>query len=335
MEKKQNNIVSKIINIFKIIPFIILQVLFIPFMIFGLSIGIYKEMYRSKKLGISFSAGQALQYRWIMHYFDTRPDPISVQFTKKFPCESHFALWSTMGAFIISHKVFGFKSTFTKLVPIGHETLNKIAGNRVLIFDKIIEKHLDNVDQIVLPGAGFDLVAQKYTKDKNIKVFEIDQKNTINMKIDTMRKANIESEWITYIPVDYEVESWSKKLIDSGFDRTKRTLFLWQSVSLYLDENLVIENLKEMKALCNEDSIIALDLYSTAFLDGSISKMATKNMDMIAKQGEPWKFTLNMSHNPKEVIEEFLKKSNLEITKFYQFGKEINVEPFYCIVEAK
>lgn len=323
-----------LITALKFLFYLILQIMFIPFIIIGLTIGIYKEMYLSKKLGISFSAGQAMQYRWIMHYFDTRHDPLTVRFTKKFPCESHFGLFVTMGAFIISHKLFGFKSNFNKLVPYGDETLDKIAGNRVLIFDDIVKKHINNVDQIVLPGAGFDLIMQKYTKGKNVKVFELDQKNTINMKIATLKKANIESDWITYIPVDYEKESWSDKLLKNGFDKNKKTLFLWQSVSLYLDKELVIDSLTKMKELSCEGSVIAQDFYALAFLDGSISKIAVKNMDMISKLGEPWKFAINMKDNPEKSVSDFLNTCNLSLSNFVQFGKNRDVEPFYVITES-
>jgi len=304
-------------------------------MIIGLIIGIYKEMYLSRKYNISFSAGQALQYRWIMHYFDTRPDQLTVDFTKKFPCESHFGLFTTMGAFIISHKLLRMKSSFTKLVEPGYETLNKIAGNRVLLFDKILKKHLPNIEQLVIPGAGFDLIAQRYTKDKNIQVYELDQVNTIKLKEVTLEKAKIESSWIKYIPVDYATESWIEKLLENGFDKNKKTLILWQSVSLYLEEELVVQNLKNMNEMLCEGSIIAQDFYATSFLDGSLSKIATKNMNLIGRLGETWKFSLNMKENPEISVREFLAKCNLQLNDYYQFGKKIHAKPFYCITESQ
>ena len=63
-----------------------------------------------------------------MHYYKTRPDPHSVAFIKKFPCESHF----------------GFTTKLGRLV--------------------------EEMEQIVLPGAGFDLY--EYDR-KNGRVFEI------------------------------------------------------------------------------------------------------------------------------------------------------------------
>jgi methyltransferase (TIGR00027 family) len=324
-----------LMKLFQIILYILIQILFIPFAIVGLIAGIYKEMGKSKQLGVSFSAGQALQYRWIMHYFNTRPDPLSVAFTKKFPCESHFGLWSILGALIISQRLFGFTTKLGKLVEPGEETLDSTAGVRVLIFDKIMEKYVDEMEQIVLPGAGFDLIALELTKGKEVNVFELDQVNTLNVKVETLKKAGIEHDWITYIPVDYANESWVDKLFEAGFDKTKKTLFLWQSVSLYLETDIVKETLGKMADLCVDGSIIAQDFYSTAFMLGEISKIATKNMSLIEKMGEPWKFTIDMSNDPKTAVELFLRECGLKMTEFTQFGEKLDIEPFYCIVEAE
>jgi len=334
--KKQRHILIRFfIKLFQIILYIPIQIIFIPFAIIGLIDGVYKEMGKSKKLGISFSAGQALQYRWIMHYFNTRPDPLSVAFIKKFPCESHFGLWSTLGALIISQRLFGFTTKLGKVVEPGKETLSSCAGVRVLMFDKIMEKYVDEMEQIVIPGVGFDLIALLLTKGKKIKVFELDQVKTLNVKVETLKKAGIKHDWITYIPVDYSNESWVDKLLEAGFDKTKKTFFLWQSVSLFLDADIVKETLKKMADLCVDGSIIAQDFYSKAFSLGETSKIVKRNMGLIEKMGEPWKFGIDMSNNPKAVVESFLIECGLKMTNYTQFGEKLDIIPFYCIVEAE
>lgn len=155
-----------LIKLFQIILYIPIQIIFIPFAVIGIIIAIYKEMGKSKKLGVSFSAIKALQYRWMMHYFNTRPDPLSIAFIKKLPCESHFGMWSVLGALIISQRFFGFTTMLGKLVEPGEETGDSTAGIRVLMFDKIMEKYVDEMEQIVLPGAGLDLIALHFTKVK-------------------------------------------------------------------------------------------------------------------------------------------------------------------------
>lgn len=323
-----------LIRLLQIILYIPIQILFIPFAIIGLIVGLYREMGNSKKLGVSFSAGQALQYRWFMHYLETRYDPLSVAFTKNFPCESHFALWTIMGALILSQRLFGFKTKLSEVAEPDEADLAAISGVRVVTFDRIMERYLDEVEQIVLPGAGFDLITLKYTAGKKVKVFELDQVNSLNLKVKTLKKAGIKHDWVTYIPVDYAKESWADKLINAGFDKSKKTLFLWQSVSLYLDADLVTATLQQMAELCTEGSVIAQDFYSKAYSSGEYSFIAKRNMDLIASMGEPAKFGIDMSENPKTSVASFLKECGLEMTEYIQFGEKLDIKPFYCIVEA-
>jgi methyltransferase (TIGR00027 family) len=335
-DKKQLPIFIRFfIKLFQVILYVLIQIIFIPVAIIGIIVAVYKEMWKSKKLGVSFSAIKALQYRWMMHYFNTRPDPISVAFIKNFPCESHFGMWSVMGPLIISQRVFGFTTMLGKLVEPGEETASSTAGIRVLMFDKIIEKYIDEMEQIVLPGVGFDLMTLQFTKGKSVKVFELDQVNTLNVKVETLKKAGIEHDWITYIPVDYANESWVDKLVEAGFDKTKKTLFIWQSVSLYLEADVVKENLREMADLCVDGSVIAQDFYSKVFSAGEYSKSAKKFLSIIEKMGEPSKFGIDMSDDPKAAVELFLKECGLSMTEYIQFGEKTDIKPFYCIVEAE
>jgi methyltransferase (TIGR00027 family) len=324
-----------VIMLFQIILYIPVQILFIPIAVIGIIIGIYKEFGGSKKLGVSFSAGQVLQSRWFMHYFDTRPDPLTVAFTKKFPCESHLCLWSIMGALIISQRLFGFATRLATVAEPEEADLAATSGSRMITFDRIMEKYVDEVEQIVLPGAGFDLITLLYTKGRKMKVFELDQVKTLQVKVETLKKAGIEHDWIHFIPVDYNKESWIDKLLEAGFDPTKKTLFLWQSVSLYLEADVVKETLRGMADLCADGSVIVQDLYSESYIRGEYSFLAKRNMRLIEKMGEPVKFGIDMSNKPKAEVDSFLQECGLRMTNYIQFGEKLGIEPFYCIVEAE
>ena len=333
-KKQPSNTFSIFKKLFQIILFIPIQIIFIPLAIVGLIAGIYKEMVVGQKLGVSFSAIKALQYRWNAHYFDLRPDSLSVEFIRKLPCESHFGLWSLMGPMIIAKRLFGFTTGAVELVE-PEDTFDATAVTRVRIFDRIVEKHLDNVEQIVLPGAGLDLIALHYTNGKNVKVYELDQAGTLNVKVETLKKTGIKHDWINFVPVDYATESWADKLLEAGFDKTKKTLFLWQSVSLFLDEETVKDALAQMADLCVAGSVIAQDFYSEAFLSGDISKPAKKQFDLFERMGEPAKFGIDMSSGGETAVNTFLTSCGLKMTNYTQFGKNIGIQPFYCIVEAK
>lgn len=324
-----------LIRVVQISLYIPIQILFIPLAIAGIIHGLYREKENSKKYGVSFSAGQALQYRWVLHYFNLRKDSKSVEFIKHFPCESHFGLLAVYGPLIIMQRFFSFNKPLITLPDMGKESLTATAGARVVLFDAIMKKYLDEVDQIVIPGVGYDLICLHFTEGKEKAIFELDQSKTITMKTDTLTKAQIKHEWIDFIEVNYETESWSKKLVEAGFDKSKKTLFLWQSVSHFLDEEQVRQTLKEMANLCTQDSIIVQDFYSKRFTAGQYSMAASKIRMMMGKMGEPWKFGIDMSEDPKSAVKNFLDECGLEMTEIYQFGEKLNIEPFYCVVEAR
>jgi hypothetical protein len=50
---------------------------------------------------------------------------------------------------------------------------------------------------------------------------------------------------------------------------------------------------------------------------------------------EPWKFGIDMSNDPEAAVELFLKECGLKKTEINQFGEKLDIEPFYCIVEAE
>ena len=53
------------------------------------------------------------------------------------------------------------------------------------------------------------------------------------------------------------------------------------------------------------------------------------------RMGEPWKFGIEMSDDPRAAVEGFLEECGLRITEFHQFGEKRDYEPFYCIVESE
>ncbi len=297
---------------------------------------IYKEMKVSKKLGISFTAGQVMQPRWIMHYFRTRADEATVKFIKVFPCESHFGFLAFMGAAIIANRICGYKPSLACIPDPGKETVMTFVNSRTMHFDRIMEKNVAQAEQVVIMGAGFDLRVLKYTKGKKVKVFELDQEKTQNLKIETMKKAGIEHDWVTYVPIDFKKESWVEKLTNSGFDKTKRTFLLWEGVNVYLEEDVVKDTLKKMAAISAKESIIAQDFSSKAFIKGETSYIIKKSINMMKKMSEPWIYGIDMSEDARGNIEALLKESVLSLKDFVLFGeKNKNKKPFYSIVEAE
>jgi len=323
------------LKLLRFLVFLIIQIPFIPVAIIGFIPMMYKEIKISKKLRVSWTAGKVIQIRWILHYFGVREDKATIKFTKAFPCESHFGLLCYMGASIIANRICGFKPSFAFIPESGKETAMTFGNARLKYFDKSLEKNLDQVEQVVNMGAGYDLRAYKYIAGKNVKVFELDQEKTQNLKIETMKKAGIKYDWINYIPVDFREESWVEKLIENGFDQTKKTYFLWEGVSVYLEEVVAKDTLKKMATISAKGSIIAQDFPSIAFIKGETSYSIKKAKNMFKKMGEPHLFAIDMSEDAGKSIEILLQECGFKLKNLILFGEKVKTnKPFLAVTEA-
>ena len=47
----------------------------------------------------------------------------------------------------------------------------------------------------------------KYAQGQNIRVFKPDQEATQNLKVEALKKAGIENNWISYVPIDFNNEN--------------------------------------------------------------------------------------------------------------------------------
>jgi methyltransferase (TIGR00027 family) len=104
------------------------------------------------------------------------------------------------------------------------------------IDDYLQECLKSGVTQLVILGAGLDSRAyQDELHQGMVRIFEVDHPATQASKIEQVKKVfgKIPSH-TTYIPVDFINETLDK-LLTSGFDRSRKTLFIWEGVTLYLN----------------------------------------------------------------------------------------------------
>jgi len=160
----------------QLLLFLIVQIPLVPMATIGLVLAIYKEYAVPKRLGISPTTLGATKNKWLMHYFGTRPDEATVNFFKWLPVESQLGYLAWSSAAIIANRVTGFTPSFAAVPEPGTETLATFQNPKTLEFDRIMEGYVDQVEQVVVMGAGFDLRVLEFPAEKNVKVFELDPK---------------------------------------------------------------------------------------------------------------------------------------------------------------
>ncbi|GAI13573.1 unnamed protein product, partial [marine sediment metagenome] len=89
----------------------------------------------------------------------------------------------------IANRICGYIPSLAKIPEPEKASLTSFVNYRTEFFDRIMEKNIDSMNQVVFMGAGFDTRAFKYCKEKDIKVFELDKENIQNCKIEALKKS--------------------------------------------------------------------------------------------------------------------------------------------------
>jgi methyltransferase (TIGR00027 family) len=144
--------------------------------------------------------------------------------------------------------------------------------------------------QYVLLGAGFDTRAYRFADAlEGARVFEVDHPLTSAEKQTRLRRV-VKSvpAHVTYVPVDFVRESVVDRLAASGFDPTRRTLFLWEGVTPYLTDEAVNATLAFVGSTAKGSSIGFDYMYRSALVTPTPD--VKKQLDLAVSVGEPYQF---------------------------------------------
>ena len=223
-----------------------------------------------------------------------------------------------MGAGIM--KLMGHKLNVwlaKKLAPGFHEHII----SRTRFIDDLIEKSTtEGVEQYVILGAGYDSRAHRLELPSSLKIFEVDQPEVQDRKRSKIPKELPNSENVTYVTVDFAHQSLTERLLNSGFDRTKSTVFTLEGVTQYINKQAFNSTMNEMAILSQNASSIFVfsfvneklnqnpeDCFGSGYLNPEKKANLIKKLSAKAA-GEPW-----ISFYSTEEIEGLLSKNGYSI----------------------
>jgi len=174
---------------------------------------------------------------------------------------------------------------------------------RVRYFDDMVKKSIDEeLEQLVIIGAGYDTRAYriKGLKDR-VLVFEVDYPDTQAVKMEKIKEIfGRLPDHVLYVPVDLATEDLGQRLLEKGYDRSKKTLFLMEGLVMYISPTVVDDLLTFIVENSGIDSAIVFDYFLQSVIDGTSD--TEKNIRNFLKQvGEPMQFGLEAG-----AVEEFL-----------------------------
>ena len=311
--------------------FVLLQIMFIPLAILGIILVAYRQMVISKKLGISQTAIEVINGRWAMHVFGIRIDDATADLAAVLPNTSLFGLWLALFPLWLKFKISGKLFLYPRIPQQGQEGLQDLVTARTLYFDRIIEQRLAEMEQFVVMGAGYDTRAYGIFRHKGL-TFELDQASVQEHKRTALNKAGIQSDNVRYVAVDFSKESAFDKLQEAGFDRSRKTLFLWEGVTLYLSESDVRKTMQEVRDSTAPGSILLADIYADRLINMGKSAAGKK---ALAYTNEGFGFGLPFADNYKKTLSDFIESESLSVGETFFMGHENKAGPFAVIAKMR
>jgi methyltransferase (TIGR00027 family) len=176
---------------------------------------------------------------------------------------------------------------------------------RVRYFDDFIRSAvIEGLEQLIILGAGYDTRAYRIEgmKDK-VLVFEVDLPETLQAKREKIKEIfGSLPDHVVYVPVDFHAERLGQRLMECGYNRSLKTLFVMEGLVMYLPAEAVDDILAFIIGNSGKGSAILFDYFPDSVIKGTCD--AGRNMREYAeKAGEPLQFGI-----PKGTVESFLAK---------------------------
>jgi methyltransferase (TIGR00027 family) len=163
-------------------------------------------------------------------------------------------------------------------------------------------RHIDDVleeslrmgsTQVVILGAGLDSRAYRFGGALgNARVFELDLPATQEYKKKRVREVlGALPGHVTYVPIDFTKQELATVLDAAGYDRKKKTLFIWEGVTMYIPEAAVDATLRAVARNAAPGSRIVFDYFlQSALQDAPGLRDISRN---VAAVGEPFVFGIS------------------------------------------
>lgn len=164
------------------------------------------------------------------------------------------------------------------------------------VADKVTEA-LDDIDAVVVMGAGFDTLAYRLARKTPIPIFEVDQPINIARKAAAVQRVLGElPSSVRLVPLDFEHDDVLTVLADHGYRPDYRTFFVWEAVTQYLTADAVHATLEGLRSVA-PGSRLVFTYVRRDFIDGVNLYGAESLYRRFRQRQQLWHFGLQ----PEEV----------------------------------
>lgn len=183
--------------------------------------------------------------------------------------------------------------------------------SRTKFIDSELRKALqEGVEQILIFGAGFDSRGIRFCDiSKNAVIFELDAPVTQTTKIERFKEKGIKiPENLIFIPIDFEKQSIPERLMESGFKKGRKSLFILEGLTMYLQPESVDETFKIIQEYAGVGSKVVFDyIYASVLRRENLYEGEKELYQSVSKENEGFCFGIE-----KGSIDEFLSRYGFE-----------------------
>ena len=195
-----------------------LQILCFPLVAVGYLLFVVKSLAYSRRSGASATVLASFYTRWMQHQLRTRRDEPCARLMRVLPTVSQLGLRLATGPTMLARRLTGYVPRIYRYPCQGQPSMSDQPAARTTFFDAALQRHLVDVDQLVVLGAGLDTRSYRLPARTRVRCFEIDTPRTQAFKRAMLKKAGIDAARITFVSADFEREDWFERLVAAGFE---------------------------------------------------------------------------------------------------------------------
>jgi methyltransferase (TIGR00027 family) len=178
---------------------------------------------------------------------------------------------------------------------------------RTRYIDEYINECIDaGLEQLIILGAGYDSRAYRIEGlEGKVTVFEVDHPATQKRKIELVKKMMdpLPSN-VVYVPIDFNKETLLERMSQSGYDKDKKSLFIWEGVTPLLTAEAVDETLQFVANNSGPGSSILFNYILKSVVDGTCQREGAKEIRRAFSRGSVLDFHSNRGDRLMFGIEE-------------------------------
>jgi methyltransferase (TIGR00027 family) len=178
---------------------------------------------------------------------------------------------------------------------------------RTRYIDDYVNKCIDDgIEQLIILGAGYDSRAYRIERLKGrVTVFEVDHPANHKRKIEKVKKILDPLPGnVVYVPIDFNKKTVPERMFQSGYDREKKSLFIWEGVTPLLTAEAVDETLDFVASNSGPGSSIIFNYILKSVVDGTCQLEGAREIRKAFSRGGIADFSSNRGDRLRFGIEE-------------------------------